>query len=245
MLQKAELHTLRNYIEKRSTQFSEPAILVEILDHFACKVEEIREKKPGIGLDEAMKEAHASFGVRGFAPLADQAQNSLYQRYRKLAIREMKAVLQSYRILYLIVLGLASHRILLLLKPLLPQSGLFEILDLPLLLYILMLGIFRIADTRKLKNHQLHWATAQSCSPLAQAFSNPGMLFVYCVLAGLSGRYLGLTLYLLPVLIVFTVLSGIISLRLRRQAMADIAASRAFLADISTPNIQDAKSLAS
>lgn len=230
MLQKEELRVLKDYIEKRSQRFSEPAILMEILDHFACKVEELRQQEPHLSLDEAMLQAHASFGVRGFAPLADQAQSSLYQRYRKISMREMKAILQSYQVLFLISVGLLSYRVLSLLYPLLPQTSLFRILDIPLLVYLLLLGVLRLLHARKLKNHPLHWSTAGACSPLALLFRHPGVYFAYCLIGGFSGHYPEWSLYLLPLMIVFTAFSYLVALRLYRQAAKDVAASQAVLA---------------
>ncbi|MGC4058969.1 MAG: hypothetical protein QM743_12770 [Chitinophagaceae bacterium] len=112
MLGREELQLLETYIKKRSLRFAEPAILSEILDHFACKVEELQTAHPGMQLEEVMLRAHGSFGIRGFGPLADVAENSVYLKYRKYAFAEMRqaAVLAAHTI-YIISRGFLSSTV--------------------------------------------------------------------------------------------------------------------------------------
>lgn len=80
-LTKEQLRELKRYIHSRG--FREPLIVMEILDHFACLVEEKMQINPKLRLDEAMKEAHSSFGIMGFKALADAAAVERNKRYNK------------------------------------------------------------------------------------------------------------------------------------------------------------------
>ena len=43
----------------------------EILDHVACKVEELLDKNPSLSLDDAFRIVHSEFGIFGFSTLAE------------------------------------------------------------------------------------------------------------------------------------------------------------------------------
>ena len=58
-LDNGQLYPLIAFINKRG--FHEPLMIVEILDHFACKVEEKMNQAPGISLEAAMAAAHDDF----------------------------------------------------------------------------------------------------------------------------------------------------------------------------------------
>lgn len=73
--------------------FKEPGVMLEILDHFACKVEEQLETTPQISLEQAMEKAHRSFGVAGFYPLAKAFYGQVQLRYKKVYRQAQKAVL--------------------------------------------------------------------------------------------------------------------------------------------------------
>lgn len=76
-----QLKELKKYIESRG--FREPLIVMEILDHFACLVEEKMQADPRLTLADAMQQAHAGFGVRGFKALADAADNERNKKFTK------------------------------------------------------------------------------------------------------------------------------------------------------------------
>jgi hypothetical protein len=80
-LTKEQLKELKKFINSRG--FREPLIVMEILDHFACLVEEKLEANPGMPLDEAMQQAHGSFGVMGFRTIADAADVERNKRLNK------------------------------------------------------------------------------------------------------------------------------------------------------------------
>jgi hypothetical protein len=85
-LNETEIALMKQYIASRSYSFKEPGIMAEILDHFACKTEEILNEQKSISFPEAMTMAHKSFGVRGFAPIAaawEANTTSYYKQWSK------------------------------------------------------------------------------------------------------------------------------------------------------------------
>lgn len=82
-LNKEELLVLQQYIRSRSATFAEPAIMLELLDHFACKVEATLAENGKLSLEEAMKQAHQSFGIKGFASLAEGFKILTIHKYKK------------------------------------------------------------------------------------------------------------------------------------------------------------------
>lgn len=85
-----QLKELKKYIESRG--FREPLIVMEILDHFACLVEEKMQADPRLTLAEAMQQAHTGFGVRGFKSLADAADNERNKKFTKVFKTKLRAL---------------------------------------------------------------------------------------------------------------------------------------------------------
>lgn len=90
-LSKEQMATVVDFIESRG--FHAPHVIVEILDHFACKVEEKLTEQPGISLDRAMNEAHRDFGTLGFYPFVASYEKSTKRKYRLIYWAEMKKLL--------------------------------------------------------------------------------------------------------------------------------------------------------
>lgn len=107
-LSQEQLKELRYFIYKRG--FREPEVMMEILDHFACKVEDKLSAKPGMSLEEAMKEAHNEFGYNGFYSI--KASLDVFTRrryvieYRK-ALKKM--VVKPLRLIGLLAIGVGSY----------------------------------------------------------------------------------------------------------------------------------------
>lgn len=74
-LTKEEIGVLLKYIAGKG--FKHHDIQLEILDHFACKVEEILSLDKTMPLEAAMDEAHSSFGVMGFSVIEDSYKKKL------------------------------------------------------------------------------------------------------------------------------------------------------------------------
>jgi len=80
-LNEQQLKELADYIKAKG--FKDPAIINEILDHFACKVEEELEIDATLSFYDAVNKARNSFGVMGFAPIAASFTKQLRSRYRR------------------------------------------------------------------------------------------------------------------------------------------------------------------
>lgn len=81
-LNREQLQQLVKFIHSRG--FKEDVVVLEILDHFACKVEEVVAQQPTMPFEEAIRQAHASFGVMGFQPIAASFAESTRKKYKKL-----------------------------------------------------------------------------------------------------------------------------------------------------------------
>jgi hypothetical protein len=90
-LSKKQLYQLISFINKHG--FKEPLVVVEILDHFACKVEEKLHAYPRLTLSEAMVGAHNDFGIAGFAPIATAFTANIKKKYKGIYRAELKKVL--------------------------------------------------------------------------------------------------------------------------------------------------------
>lgn len=90
-LNQDELHILIGFIKRHG--FTEPFIVAEILDHFACKVEEKMDQHPHLSLEAALAEAHQDFGVMGFRPIVRAYEANLKQKYRTVYRGELKKIL--------------------------------------------------------------------------------------------------------------------------------------------------------
>lgn len=97
-----QLKDLRYFILKRG--FKDPVIQTEILDHFACKVEEQLSRNPVMDIQEAMEKAHHEFGYNGFYSIQATVEKALRARYRKIYWRQVKNILTSPLWMLLIVL---------------------------------------------------------------------------------------------------------------------------------------------
>lgn len=80
ILGKEQLLELKKFIYGRG--FRNPVEVMEILDHFACKVEERMENDPALTLSEAMQLAHKDFGVTGFRQIVIAYETATRKKYR-------------------------------------------------------------------------------------------------------------------------------------------------------------------
>ena len=115
-LSPAELQQLKKFIVSRSARFGEPVLLLEILDHFACKTEEILEEEPDTSFEDAVRKAHQSFGVKGFAPIAAACEQGIYQKYKQLFRKVQRDLLFSKHMFGFLLAGLLCFKILMLLN---------------------------------------------------------------------------------------------------------------------------------
>jgi hypothetical protein len=64
-----EILTIKDFIKKKG--YPEPDLLLEMLDHVACMVEEKMKASPDVSFEAALKNTNSDFGFRGFSKLAD------------------------------------------------------------------------------------------------------------------------------------------------------------------------------
>jgi len=108
-LTRDQLQQLMTFIESRG--FKEPFVVMEILDHFACKVEEKLENNPSLSLEDAMHEAHADFGALGFSPISSTYYAYLKKKYKSIYNSERKKVFTSFLYMPLLaVVGIIIYK---------------------------------------------------------------------------------------------------------------------------------------
>lgn len=108
-LNEEQITLLKDYIRKRG--FTHPVEIQEILDHFACKVEELLQQHPDYTFQNALHKAHTSFGVKGFAPIVQTLQDNLSAQYKSYYYHSLKKqFLSPITLIFLFLLGVAVFR---------------------------------------------------------------------------------------------------------------------------------------
>ncbi|WP_342647709.1 hypothetical protein [Mucilaginibacter sp. CSA2-8R] len=79
ILSKADLQQIKAFISKRG--FTEPDLQMEIVDHVACRVEDLMNAEQDLNLQKAITLTHESFGVMGFSVFEDSMRSALQKRY--------------------------------------------------------------------------------------------------------------------------------------------------------------------
>src|SRR5690606_34011239 len=74
-----QLDVLRAYIRKRG--FTDEMVIHEILDHFACKIEEIWTEEPRLSLEAAIPKAHESYDIMRLSPIANSFSKNMQLQY--------------------------------------------------------------------------------------------------------------------------------------------------------------------
>ena len=146
-LNKDQLWQLREFIMHRGIK--EPDVINEILDHFACKVEEIWTREKNLSLEKVMQMAHQSFGASGFRPLIAQYENHLEQVTNSIFRHELKNVLSSPKILFIISIGLIFVPILNFLGAKIGKHWFFDMELIGLLLIVLVSSLYAIIMFKK------------------------------------------------------------------------------------------------
>jgi hypothetical protein len=109
ILSRDDLALLVAYIRARG--FQDPAVIAEILDHFACKVEERIQRDPQLTLEHAMRKAHDDFGIAGFRPLATMYEAQAQKKYTRIYRQQLKhTLLQLPFMLLVIVSGMLVYQ---------------------------------------------------------------------------------------------------------------------------------------
>jgi len=106
VLQQEDLKKLVSYIHSRG--FHDPAVVVEILDHFACKAEERLNADPHLTLERAMEKANDDFGPLGFRPLVAAYEVHMRRKYKAVYRREFAGTLRNVPLVLIAVLAGAA-----------------------------------------------------------------------------------------------------------------------------------------
>ncbi|MGY6520367.1 MAG: hypothetical protein ACXIUD_01470 [Mongoliitalea sp.] len=107
-LSKDQIEQLKKMISHKGY----PAIDVqyEILDHVACKIEELLEENPKLSLEAAFAKVHASFGIFGFSGLEESYLKMIERRFRRYYWEEIKTVFSGINIFIPIGIGVAMYQ---------------------------------------------------------------------------------------------------------------------------------------
>src|SRR5690554_5339001 len=87
-LNSEQLAYIKGFISKRG--FTALDLQMEIIDHVACRVEDILTENPAISFEEAVTRTHREFGVFGFSSLEEAMMKSLTRKYRNEFALELK-----------------------------------------------------------------------------------------------------------------------------------------------------------
>ena len=80
-LTKVQIEQLKKMISKKG--YVHIDVQYEILDHVACKIEELLEEGPTLSLEDAFRKVHSSFGIFGFSTLEESYTKSIHARVKK------------------------------------------------------------------------------------------------------------------------------------------------------------------
>jgi len=97
-LNKEQIEQLKKLISYKG--YPKIDVQYEILDHVACKVEEMIAENPKLSLPDAFQKAHASFGIFGFSELEESYKKMIEKRLRGYYWAELKGLFTSYRIIF-------------------------------------------------------------------------------------------------------------------------------------------------
>jgi hypothetical protein len=97
-----QITALKKLIFKKG--YSEIDVQYEILDHVACKVEELLEEQPALKIEDAFQKVHASFGIFGFLEVEESYKKVIETRLRKYFWMELKSMSLNFKILIPLIL---------------------------------------------------------------------------------------------------------------------------------------------
>ena len=154
ILNKEQLKVLKDYIGSRSHRFKDPVVMLEILDHFACKVEE--KMMEGWAFEKAIEQAHSSFGIKGFAPIADHVEQGISKKYRQFRNKEFGKLLLSVHVIGIAAIGVLLFNATQWLQVNILIGQRFSYLIFVLqFLYVGILAFMRTRHTRRLYCHPI------------------------------------------------------------------------------------------
>lgn len=147
ILNEDQIWQLRNFIIKRGIK--EADVVNEILDHFACKVEEIMSIEKNMPFERAMQLAHQSFGASGFRPLVAEYEKQIQLAIKSIFIQELKNILGSTKIIFISLFGLIAIPILNILGRQVGNHWFFDLEMIGLLFIVLVASISSVIVFKK------------------------------------------------------------------------------------------------
>ncbi|GHB34519.1 hypothetical protein [Mongoliitalea lutea] len=111
-LTKDQIEQLKKMISRKGYPFID--VQYEILDHVACKIEELMAGDPKISLETAFAKVHASFGIFGFSGLEESYVKLIEKRFKRHYWTEIKATFSSTKIILPIGIAVAMYQVFLL-----------------------------------------------------------------------------------------------------------------------------------
>jgi hypothetical protein len=107
-LDKTELQTVLSFIQKRGFTYID--VQTELLDHVACRVEEIMEESPGMTLDHAIEKSHSEFGIFGFSAVEDSIIAGVTKKYNRFFWKTFLSYFGPKYILLVLFAGYALYK---------------------------------------------------------------------------------------------------------------------------------------
>jgi hypothetical protein len=78
-----QIDQIKRFVSKRG--FREIDLQLEMVDHLACKMEELWVDQPHLTFEEVLNKAHLSFGVMGLSVIEDNMYKAISLKFRRLA----------------------------------------------------------------------------------------------------------------------------------------------------------------
>lgn len=179
-LNKQQILRIRDFVSSHGIVYYD--VQLEIIDHIACKVEELMTADPYLTFDEAIAQTHHSFGEAGFKVMEDTMRKSLQKRYWRL-LRD--TFLSYFKPVYLpLEVGFIYLIYLLAIKTNSVDISI-DITWITLLLLFLIQVIYRFRDKQKLaKKYKRRMLAMQRGVIVASVVNIPLQLFIWVFLYG-------------------------------------------------------------
>lgn len=173
-LNKEQILKVKNFVSSHGIRYYD--VQLEIIDHVACKVEELMTANATVTLNEAIAQTYAGFGVTGFKIVEDTMRKSLQKRYWKL----FRTIFLSYlKPVYLPLEAGLVYLLYLLAKRTNSVDLSVDITWILLLSFILVQGIYRFNNSRNLiKNYKQRMLTVQMAVIVTSVVNLPLQLFI-------------------------------------------------------------------
>jgi len=108
ILKKDQITQLKKLISYKG--YPQVDVQYEILDHVACRVEELMNQNSKLSLDEAFAKVHGEFGIFGFSELEESYKKAIQKKVLKSFLFELRNMFTSFRAIYPIGLGFIFYQ---------------------------------------------------------------------------------------------------------------------------------------